>query len=428
MPMTIGLLSVVFFNLADTYFVSRLGTEELAAMSFTFPVVMVLFGVSFSLSTGTASVVSRAIGAGNENLIKRVASDSLTLSFLIVGLVALAGMMTIDPLFTAMGASPEILPHIRDYMFIWYPGIAFLVVPMVANASIRARGDTRVPAMMMVGAMVTNLILDPIMIFGLYGCPRLELKGAAWSTVISRGGTMIAALAVLHFRDRMLDFRTPTMGMVWKSWRAILGIAVPVGATNLMQPIAMGVVTRLIAQFGPAAVAAWGAGERITAFALIPVMAVCSALVPLVGQNWGAQKYDRVNDARRYGYLFSVVWGLLILGIMRLVEKPVASVFSTEPGVLQEILRYLWIMPFGYALFGVLNVSEETLNAVGRPMVAALQTLIHMFVFYAPLALLGAYLLGFAGLLYGVTAANLLGGAVAYVLSQFVCLKAAARS
>ena len=125
------------------------------------------------------------------------------------------------------------------------------------------------------------------------------------------------------------------MGMVWKSWRAILGIAVPVGATNLMQPIAMGVVTRLIAQFGPAAVAAWGAGERITAFALIPVMAVCSALVPLVGQNWGAQKYDRVNDARRYGYLFSVVWGLLILGIMRLVEKPVASVFSTEPGVLQ---------------------------------------------------------------------------------------------
>ena len=85
-------------------------------------------------------------------------------------------------------------------------------------------------------------------------------------------------------------------------------------------------------------------------------------------------------------------------------------------------------MPFGYALFGVLNVSEETLNAVGRPMVAALQTLIHMFVFYAPLALLGAYLLGFVGLLYGVTAANLLGGAAAYVLSQFVCLKAAARS
>ena len=113
-----------------------------------------------------------------------------------------------------------------------------------------------------------------------------------------------------------------------------------------------------------------------------------------------------MNEARRYGYLFSVGWGALVLGGMWLVAESVATVFSTEPGVLQEIMRYLWIMPFGYALYGVLNVSEETLNAVGRPMVAALQTLIHMFVFYAPLALIGAYLLGFAGLLWGVTVAN----------------------
>jgi putative MATE family efflux protein len=416
---------VIFFNLADTYFVSQLGTEALAAMSFTFPVVMVLFGVSFSLSTGTASVVSRAIGSGDESAIKRLASDSLTLSFIVVGIVAALGMATIDPLFTLMGAGPEILPLIRDYMFIWYPGIAFLVVPMVANASIRAAGDTKFPTLMMVGAMVTNLALDPIMIFGLFDFPRMELKGAAWATVISRGGTMIAALAILHFRERLLDFRTPTLAQVWVSWKAILGIAVPVGATNLMQPVAMAVVTRLIAQFGPAAVAAWGAGERVTAFALIPVMAVCSALVPLVGQNWGAQEYARVNQARRYGYLFSLAWGVLVMGVMRLVAAPAAAVFSTEPGVLQEIRSYLWIMPFGYALYGVLNVSEETLNAIGRPLVAALQTLIHMFLFYAPLALLGAYLFGFPGLLWGVTAANLLGGAVAYGLSQLVCLRGA---
>ena len=116
--------------------------------------------------------------------------------------------------------------------------------------------------MMMVGAMVTNLVLDPIMIFGMFGFPRMELKGAAWATVISRGGTMVAALAILHFRERLLDFRTATLGQVWNSWRVILGIAVPVAATNIMQPVAMGAVTRLIAQFGPAAVAAWGAGER----------------------------------------------------------------------------------------------------------------------------------------------------------------------
>lgn len=137
-PMTIGLLSIFFFNLADTYFVAQLGTRHLAAMSFTFPVVMVLLGVSFSLSTGTTSEVSRAIGAGNEAAVRRLASDSIALSFLVVALLAGLGMLTIDPLFRLLGAGPDILPLIRDYMLIWYGGIAFLVVPMVANASIRA--------------------------------------------------------------------------------------------------------------------------------------------------------------------------------------------------------------------------------------------------------------------------------------------------
>jgi len=185
-PMTVGILAVFGFNLADTLFVSRLGTDQLAAISFTFPVVMVLMGVSFALSTGTASVVSRAIGSGNEVLVKRLASDSLSLSFLTVLVVAIAGMLTIDPLFTALGAGPDLLPLIRDYMLIWYPGVAVLVIPIVANASIQAGGDTRFPAAMMVVDMLMNVILDPILIFGWFGLPRLELQGAAIATVISR--------------------------------------------------------------------------------------------------------------------------------------------------------------------------------------------------------------------------------------------------
>ena len=158
LPMTIGIMSVLAFNLVDTYFVAQLGTRELAAMSFTFPVVMVLMGVSFALSTGTASEVSRAIGRGDETTVKRLTSDSLSLSFLVVLVVAGLGMATINPLFTFLGAGPDVLPLIRDYMLIWYPGVVFLVIPIVANAAIRAGGDTRFPAMMMVAAMLTNLL------------------------------------------------------------------------------------------------------------------------------------------------------------------------------------------------------------------------------------------------------------------------------
>ncbi len=420
-PMTVGIFSVFLFNLVDTLFVARLGTEQLAAMSFTFPVAMVLMGVSFALSTGTASVVSRAIGRGDEAMVKRLASDSLTLSFLTVTLVTIVGMLTIDPLFKAMGAGPQILPLIRDYMLIWYPGVACLVIPIVANASIRAGGDTKFPATMMVGAMLANLVLDPIFIFGWFGVPRLELQGAAVATIIARSLTMVAALAILHFRDGLLDFRTPTLAQVLASWRQISSIAIPVAATNIMQPVAMAVVTRMIADYGPAAVAAWGAGERVSAFVMVPVFAVCSALVPVVGQNWGAGHFDRARQARNMGFLFAFGWGIAMMGVIWLASGQIATIFGTDPDLTRELVQYLWIMPIGYALYGVLNVSEETLNAVGRPMMAAGQTIIHMFALYAPLAVVGGWWGQMNGLLWGVAVANALGGLVAYGLSTVAC-------
>lgn len=139
-PMMGGIFGAIGFNLADTYFVALLGTRELAAMSFTFPVAMVMIGLAFGLSTGTVSVVSQAIGRGEMGRVKRLVTDSLVLAFLAVLAVSIAGMLTIDPLFTLLGATPETLPLIREYMLIWYPGMVCLVVPIVANAAIRATG------------------------------------------------------------------------------------------------------------------------------------------------------------------------------------------------------------------------------------------------------------------------------------------------
>ena len=185
-PMVIGMFSVIAFNLTDTYFIARLGTRELAAISFTFPVVSVMFGIAMGLGTGTISVVSRAIGRGEQERVRRFSTDSLLLSFLTVLVAAAIGVLTIDPLFRALGAGDDVLPLIRQYMIIWYPGMVFLVMPMVANASIRASGDTKLPALIMTLGTLINMVLDPLLIFGLWGFPRWELKGAAVATVIAR--------------------------------------------------------------------------------------------------------------------------------------------------------------------------------------------------------------------------------------------------
>ena len=427
-PLMLGIFSVFAFNLADTYFVSQLGTKELAAMSFTFPVIMVMFGVAMGLSTGTTSVVSRAIGHGNENLIRRYASDSIMLSFLTVLLFAVAGMLTIDPLFTLLGATPDILPLIRDYMMIWYFGILFLVIPMVANSVIRSTGDTKFPALLMMISTSINLILDPLLIFGLWGFPRLELQGAAIATVISRGLTLIASLLILYFRERLLDFSIPKMSDVWQSWKAIGTIAIPATITNLLEPLGLGIVTRLIATYGASSVAAWGAGSRVTAFVLIPAFAVCSALVPFVGQNWGAGEYGRVRTGRNYGYIFAVLWGVSMVGVLQIFAEPVAKVFSQDSDVLVEMVRYLWILPFGYFGVGLIRVTEETLNAIGRPILASVQTLIHMFGFYIPLAFIGANIMAMDGLLGGLAIADAIGGGIGLSMAWWMCRRGRAET
>ena len=420
-PMMGGIFSVIGFNLADTYFVAKLGTRELAAMSFTFPVVMVLLGVAFGLGTATTAVVSQTIGRGETEAVRRIASDSLMLSFLTVLGFAVAGIFTIDPLFELLGATDDILPLIHDYMVIWYLGIAFLVVPMVANATIRASGDTKFPALIMTGGMALNIVLDPILIFGWFGLPRLELEGAALATVIARAGTMVASLLILHFRDHMLDFAPPRLGDVWDSWKQVGYIAVPAAATNILQPVGLGVVTRLIADYGPHAVAAWGAGSRITSFVLIPVYAVCSGLVPFVGQNWGAEKYGRVYQARNYGYVFSFAWGLLMLAAMHLVAEPVGRIFSDQPEVVREVVLYLWIVPFGYGAMGLFSVNEDTLNAIGKPVISSVQTLVHMFGMYIPLAFAGSHWMQWKGLLAGVAVADVLAGVFGIILVRWMC-------
>lgn len=201
-PMTVGLFSVIAFNLVDTFFVGQLSTSHLAAMSFTFPVVMVLSSLALGLGIGGASVISRAIGEGKRREVQRLTTDLLVLSILVVLFFVVIGLLTIDPLFRLLGAKDELLPLIKDYMYIWYVGMPFLVIPMVGNSAIRATGDATFPAMIMVISAIVNCVFDPLLIFGLAGFPRMELQGAAIATVI-----LEHLLFLLHFTFFMLEKR-----------------------------------------------------------------------------------------------------------------------------------------------------------------------------------------------------------------------------
>ena len=173
LPMILGIMSMVAFNLADTFFVGRLGTQALAALSFTFPVVLVVNSLSLGLGIGASAVISRAFGEGSREKVRRLTTDSLALSLTIVLFFSIVGRLTIRPLFQALGANADVLPLIEQYMKIWYLGAVFVVVPMVGNNAIRASGDAKTPGLIMLNAAVFNVILDALLIFVIVPFPRL---------------------------------------------------------------------------------------------------------------------------------------------------------------------------------------------------------------------------------------------------------------
>ena len=409
-PMTFGMVGIVAFNLVDTYFVGKLGTVELAALSFTLPVILIVQSVALGLGVGASAVISRAIGEGNAGQVRRLTTDSLMLSVLVVIGFAVAGLLTIEPVFRLLGASDEVLPMVARYMRIWYFGTIFVVVPMVGNNAIRATGDVKTPALIMVIAALVNTGLDPLLIFGIGPFPRLEIEGAAIATVISRAVTFSVALWVLGHREKMLSRAIPRAGEVIDSWKRILYIGVPTAGTRIVVPLAIGFITRIVSGYGTPVVAGYGVSSRIEFFAFTVVVALGSVLMPFMGQNWGASRYERLRLGARYGETLALVWGGFTFGVLALAARPIASIFNDNPEVISTVVTYLRIVPLAYGLQGMLMVSSAALCALNRPLHASALTLAQMFCLYIPLALLGSHLYGLPGVFGALALSYFAGG------------------
>ncbi len=417
-PMIFGIFAIIAFNLADTFFVAQLGTIPLAAMSFTFPIVTVITTIALGLGTGTAAVLSGAIGRGEREQVRQLTTHSLILAVFTVFIIALLGLLTIDPLFRLLGANETIMPYIKSYMTIWYLGTVFVVVPMVGNNAIRATGDSFFPALIMMFAAAMNLVLDPLLIFGWWGFPKLGITGAALATVIGRASTLLLSLSILHWREKLLEFRLPSLSQLLSSARQILYIGLPAAATNALFPVAQAIVVALVATFGASAVAGFGVATRVEAFALIPLLALSSTMVPFIGQNWGAKKYERVIETFTVSCRFSLFWGFCCAILLNYYGSFLASYFTSDSEVHRVSVLYMRVVSIGLGFLGCTHVISAGFFGLHKPMAATGLKVLRVLFFYLPLTATGAYYKGIAGLIAGVGLSFVAGGLLALLWSN----------
>ncbi|MDX1320761.1 MAG: MATE family efflux transporter, partial [Oceanospirillum sp.] len=285
----------------------------------------------------------------------------------------------------------------------------FVVLPRAISSALRASGNTLVPGLVMIGSALLNAILDPILIFGWGPVPAMGVQGAALATLISWMMLTLAIFILPQVRQQLLSFDRPAIKEVLESWMIIGKIAVPAIISSILTPVSAAILTRIVAGYGNEAVASFGVGSRIESISLIVVFALSMTLPPFVSQNLGAEQIRRVYQGVMGCFAFAMIWQGLVWLFLLLVQDPLVGAFAESGSNLAAHLHwFLWLVPLGLGLQGVVILANSTMNALHQPMIALRLSIVRLFVLYVPVCALGGWLFGLYGIFGGAVVANAL--------------------
>lgn len=416
--MVLGISSSLLAGLAETYYLGLLGSTELAALGFTFPVTSGLMSLTLGVSIGLSSVLAREVGAGNQLNIKTTATGGLTLASLVMVIVSILGLLSTSWLFTALGANEQTLPLVTEYMQLWYLSLLFMAIPSVGANALRATGDAKISGYLMVAGSVLQVILAPVFIFGLLGLPELGMTGAALGNLIARILMCCVTLYILVNRYQLIQFRGVDPKALLQAWRSILVVSIPATATNLIGPVSSAFIVSLLAGYGQSTVAGFAIANRVEGLFVIPLFALSASIGPFVGQNFGAKAHDRADAAMRLSFRWSLYWGLGVALALYFIAEPLVHIFDKDPQVAKVAILYLMVVPISFGTWGVIMMASAIFNALGYPLRSTLISIFRMLIIYVPLAFILSNQWDVFGIFLAGAAANIISALIAYLWNR----------
>lgn len=415
LPMFIGIFANIAYNLVDTYFVAKLGTSELAAMSFSFPIVMIIINIMMGVGTALSSIVSRHIGAGRIPESKEANSQGILFTILLSGCLSLIGLFTLGPLFRTLGVDDSIMHHVQDYITVWYIGMVFMNLSILGGALFRAKGNVAYPSLILFCGAALNAILDPILIFGWGPIPALGIKGASLTTVLGNGISAIFLYARL-FKEGDISAKQIFATYKLKVHAAIARIALPTALASSMVPASTAYTNWLLVSHGNAAVAGNSIATRIETVPFIAIFALGSVLAPFIGQNWGAKQFSRIRSGIKKSFLFSYLLGTFCAVILILNKNSIHLLFANSPGIEAVTTLYFRFIPLTYGILGTVFLTTYSMNAIGRPFLGNILSASRLILLYIPLSTLLNSIMGIEGIFLARVTANTTVGILATLL------------
>lgn len=374
-------------SLIDLFWVGRLGAEAIASVAMSGTIMMVLTPMLMGLSTGTVALVARAVGAGRVDDASAAAGQSLFLS-LVLGLVsAVVGWFASDFLFHLLGAEPAVARLGGLYLRITLAGSFTVYMLFIGNAALQGAGDARTPMFVMALANVVNIVLDPLLIFGIGPFPRMGVAGAALATVLSQlAAGWLSLRVLLGGRSRLhahLGRWKPDLELSWR----ILKIGIPGSGQMLSRSLMSLVLMRIVASCGTAAIAAYGTGLRFHMIILMPAFALGGAAATMMGQNLGAGKPDRARRAVWMATWIDVGFMVAAAVVMMGFARRLIGVFNADPEVIAVGARYLMTVSPFYVFAALGIVLGRGLNGAGDTVAPMVITILGLWGLQVPLAI-----------------------------------------
>jgi putative MATE family efflux protein len=390
LPIMVGMSIQTLYMVVDMVFVGRISGDALTALAFNMPLLFVALGATFGLGSGVTALVAQAVGAGSRDDATRVAQHALAVGAVMVILFMVPGLLFGPEVLTALGVPAELLGDSWSYFRIIVLGFPFMIVAVFLRSILSGEGEVKVPVMIQAAATLLNIALDPLFIFTL----DMGVAGAAMATVVAQVGAT-AALASLYLRrhDRFVQLRLEPFPLHGETIARIFAVGAPASMSFMVMSAGGAAFNRLLVEYTPAAVAAQQVGSRLDHVMVLPMVAIASSLVTLVGMFHGARRADLVQQVVRYAFGRAVAIAAVIGVAMYAAAPWVVAAFTDDSEIRRLSIAYVHIVVFTYPFVPVSMLTGRVLQGLGRGLPLLVLTLMRVLLIAVPLSAFFVYVL-----------------------------------
>ena len=365
-PGVIGMMINAFYNIVDSIYIGRLSTEALSALSLSFPIQMIIISLSAGTGIGTNSLISRLLGQGKKRRANNTAEHVFFIALIYAALTMVVGLFWAEDLIRLFTNNQNLINLTSQYLKIILLGSITIYVPIIFNNILRGEGNTFTPMLTMMIGAITNIILDPFLIFGIGFFPKLGIEGAAYATLFGRGLAGIFIIYIVLYGDNEVTLELSKFNLDFSILKDIYQVGLPAMLMRALASVMLAGMNRIVGYYDTTAIAVVGIYFRMQSIIILPIFGLSQGFMPLVGYNYGHGNPKRMKKTIAFGSLLAFTFAIIGFTVFQIFPTQLITLFNKDPELIKIGSNALKKISFAYLIMGFNIIGSTTFQALGR--------------------------------------------------------------